>query len=315
MVELTGGNDGLNTVIPYADDLYHKARPTLRQTKDVVVKLDTFYPRSHPAPLETCGCVADVDPATGNGVQAELHVEQSYRNMREVLERHPRVIAHAQEAIRRAGLEPVSKPIRGGTDGAQRAARQALAETPGLTGKDRCINTMKRFQAFPAPADADVTARNANADRCVAALRSRLLPHSARRLPRLRRWRCRQQCPAWWQSCRQCQSLALPVSLRRGEGAKRHQRLRDGRLHQDSREIEMLRLPVLHLAHFKTLYLSDHLVDGAKAQLRHDLQDISFLQRYIFVFFMTGYHTGAAIMIFTPGIKIIPCFFKNHPFE
>src|SRR5436309_3248780 len=32
---------------------------------DVVVKLDTFYPRSHPAPVETCGCVADVNPATG----------------------------------------------------------------------------------------------------------------------------------------------------------------------------------------------------------------------------------------------------------
>src|SRR5258708_3259243 len=40
VVELTGGNDGLNTVIPYADDLYHKARPTLRQTKSVVVRLD-----------------------------------------------------------------------------------------------------------------------------------------------------------------------------------------------------------------------------------------------------------------------------------
>jgi aerobic carbon-monoxide dehydrogenase large subunit len=32
---------------------------------DKVVVLDTFYPRSHPAPLETCGCVADVSPATG----------------------------------------------------------------------------------------------------------------------------------------------------------------------------------------------------------------------------------------------------------
>ena len=32
---------------------------------DVVVALDTHYPRSHPAPLETCGCVADVNPATG----------------------------------------------------------------------------------------------------------------------------------------------------------------------------------------------------------------------------------------------------------
>ncbi len=40
VLELTGGNDGLNMVIPYADDLYHKARPTLRQTKDVVIRLN-----------------------------------------------------------------------------------------------------------------------------------------------------------------------------------------------------------------------------------------------------------------------------------
>lgn len=32
---------------------------------DVVVSLDTHYPRVHPAPMETCGCVSDVDPATG----------------------------------------------------------------------------------------------------------------------------------------------------------------------------------------------------------------------------------------------------------
>jgi carbon-monoxide dehydrogenase large subunit len=30
-----------------------------------VVSLETFYPRSHPAPLETCGVVADVDSVTG----------------------------------------------------------------------------------------------------------------------------------------------------------------------------------------------------------------------------------------------------------
>jgi uncharacterized protein (DUF1501 family) len=40
VLEMTGGNDGLNTVIPYGDDLYHKARPTLRQTKDTVIRLD-----------------------------------------------------------------------------------------------------------------------------------------------------------------------------------------------------------------------------------------------------------------------------------
>jgi len=32
---------------------------------DRVVSLETHYPRVHPAPLETCGCIADIDPATG----------------------------------------------------------------------------------------------------------------------------------------------------------------------------------------------------------------------------------------------------------
>jgi uncharacterized protein (DUF1501 family) len=40
VLEMTGGNDGLNTVVPYADDLYHKARPTIRLTKEQVVKVD-----------------------------------------------------------------------------------------------------------------------------------------------------------------------------------------------------------------------------------------------------------------------------------
>src|SRR3989454_1802708 len=33
---------------------------------DRVVTLETFYPRCHPSPVETCGIVADVNPATGH---------------------------------------------------------------------------------------------------------------------------------------------------------------------------------------------------------------------------------------------------------
>ncbi|HEV3437910.1 MAG TPA: DUF1501 domain-containing protein [Gemmata sp.] len=42
VIELTGGNDGLNTVAPYGDDLYHKARPTLAFGKKDVLKLDDY---------------------------------------------------------------------------------------------------------------------------------------------------------------------------------------------------------------------------------------------------------------------------------
>ena len=53
------------------------------------------------------------------GVRVELTREESYRNMREVVERHPEAVEHAKTAMRRAGIEPVIKPIRGGTDGSR----------------------------------------------------------------------------------------------------------------------------------------------------------------------------------------------------
>ncbi len=40
VIQLSGGNDGLNTVIPFADDLYHKARPTLGMSASQVLKLN-----------------------------------------------------------------------------------------------------------------------------------------------------------------------------------------------------------------------------------------------------------------------------------
>jgi tripeptide aminopeptidase len=53
------------------------------------------------------------------GAAVEFTVEESYRNMREVLERHPQVVEYARQAIRLAGIEPIERPIRGGTDGSR----------------------------------------------------------------------------------------------------------------------------------------------------------------------------------------------------
>lgn len=46
-------------------------------------------------------------------------VTEQYRNMKEVLDKHPQVVAYAEEAIRRAGVEPIHSSIRGGTDGSR----------------------------------------------------------------------------------------------------------------------------------------------------------------------------------------------------
>ncbi|HVD91604.1 MAG TPA: peptidase T [Vicinamibacterales bacterium] len=57
--------------------------------------------------------------AADTGTRVEIDVQEQYRNMREVLDQHPEVVERARTAIRRAGLTPIEKPIRGGTDGSR----------------------------------------------------------------------------------------------------------------------------------------------------------------------------------------------------
>lgn len=59
------------------------------------------------------------DAAARYGAKAHIAIEEQYRNMREVLDRHPQVVEYAREAIRRAGMEPRERSIRGGTDGSK----------------------------------------------------------------------------------------------------------------------------------------------------------------------------------------------------
>ena len=73
----------------------------LREKADYVQQLARDVVRVHP------------------GASVEFAIAEQYRNMREVLDKHPRVVDAARRAIRRAGLEPIERPIRGGTDGSR----------------------------------------------------------------------------------------------------------------------------------------------------------------------------------------------------
>lgn len=42
IVQLSGGNDGLNTVIPHGDDAYHRARPAIGKSPNDVLKIDGY---------------------------------------------------------------------------------------------------------------------------------------------------------------------------------------------------------------------------------------------------------------------------------
>jgi tripeptide aminopeptidase len=48
-----------------------------------------------------------------------MEIKQQYRNMKQVIDRHPEIVDNAMEAVRRAGLKPVKTSIRGGTDGSR----------------------------------------------------------------------------------------------------------------------------------------------------------------------------------------------------
>ncbi|MGH7741267.1 MAG: peptidase T [Candidatus Eiseniibacteriota bacterium] len=56
------------------------------------------------------------------GAKVSVKVQESYRNLGDVLAQHPAVVDNAREAYRRSGLEPIEAAIRGGTDGSRLSA-------------------------------------------------------------------------------------------------------------------------------------------------------------------------------------------------
>jgi tripeptide aminopeptidase len=65
--------------------------------------------------------IEDVKPLHPKA-RIELQIKESYRNMRQGLEKDPRVLECLWEATKRSGMEPKWVPIRGGTDGSRLTA-------------------------------------------------------------------------------------------------------------------------------------------------------------------------------------------------
>lgn len=63
-------------------------------------------------------CVDLMNKKYGEGV-LKLTLKDQYYNMRKMVEPHPQVIDKALEAMQMAGVTPIVRPIRGGTDGAR----------------------------------------------------------------------------------------------------------------------------------------------------------------------------------------------------
>jgi len=65
------------------------------------------------------------------GCTTKVEASNGYKNMQESVAKDPRIVQFALQAVRQAGLDPIQKPIRGGTDGA-RLSEMGLP-TPNLS--------------------------------------------------------------------------------------------------------------------------------------------------------------------------------------
>lgn len=82
----------------------------------IVRDFDTAKLAEHEAEMQR---VLDATMRQFPGATAQMTVQEQYRNMKEVLDQHPHVVAHAATAIERAGLTLLRRSIRGGTDGSR----------------------------------------------------------------------------------------------------------------------------------------------------------------------------------------------------
>jgi uncharacterized protein (DUF1501 family) len=80
VVQLTGGNDGLNTVIPYKDDEYAKLRPTLKQPREQLKKLNDEI-ALHPSMDGLAGLLQDNALCVVQGVGYPNPSQSHFRSM------------------------------------------------------------------------------------------------------------------------------------------------------------------------------------------------------------------------------------------
>ncbi len=82
------------------------------------------------------------------GGSVTVETKEQYRNMREELDKHPRVLNKLRKAVLASGVEPLEHPIRGGTDGARLTAMGI--PTPNIFAGGVNFHSRSEWVALPA---------------------------------------------------------------------------------------------------------------------------------------------------------------------
>jgi tripeptide aminopeptidase len=92
------------------------------------------------------------------GARASLSIQESYRNMAVKIAEDPRVLEYAIDAVRRMGIEPVRRPMRGGTDGSRLSYMGLL--TPNLWAGGQNFHSVREWVSLEWMAAATEAALN-----------------------------------------------------------------------------------------------------------------------------------------------------------
>lgn len=107
--EYTDGFDGFNHILSFEGDstkaslhyiLRNHDRNLLEKQKKEFENAKSFLEKKYP------------------NAKIQLEIKDDYRNMKEVLDKDPRAVNHARKVFEKLGIDAVSLPVRGGTDGA-----------------------------------------------------------------------------------------------------------------------------------------------------------------------------------------------------
>ena len=106
----TEGREGFYHLIDMKGDIAHAEITYILRDHDK----DCFEERKK-VMQEFCDKISAKYPTA----KVSCEIKDSYANMIEIMNAHPDIVKLAKEAIEAQGLTPISRPIRGGTDGAQ----------------------------------------------------------------------------------------------------------------------------------------------------------------------------------------------------
>lgn len=82
------------------------------------------------------------------GGRVSLETTEQYRNMGEEISRHPQLVEALRRAYALSGVEPIEKPIRGGTDGSKLTAKGI--PTPNIFAGGQNFHSRQEWVALPA---------------------------------------------------------------------------------------------------------------------------------------------------------------------